>query len=178
MHDPRTPALPSGRRLDAAEHRVHEGPGLVPVRRMHDQARRFVHHHDVLVLVEHVDRDVLRPQQHIGLRWRNFDDELLPLTHLVRRLDRGAVDPDAPIAREALDRAPRQQTVVREELVDTLPTGVDAQGDGLAQSLACGQETRSGLIDSLLAAKPLVTRCSCFMPHARPSSAPPATAAG
>src|SRR5439155_949591 len=97
---------------------------------------------------------------------------------------------DMPIAREALDRAPRQQAVLGQELVDPLPTGFDAQGDGLAQSLACGQETRSGLIDSLLAharcgsltgappPEPLVARCSCFMPHARPSSAPPATAAG
>src|SRR5207249_11567231 len=73
--------------------------------------------------------DDLRPQKDVGCRRWSVADELRPLTHFVRELDRGAIDPYAAVAREALDRAPRQKAVVRQELVDALPTGVDAQRD-------------------------------------------------
>ena len=101
------------------------------VRGMHDQARGFVHHEGVLILVDHVDRDVLAQERQRGLRVGHVHDERLARADLVRRLDGGPVDGDAAVAREPLDRAAAELGALREEAIDALPGRVRLQLDAL-----------------------------------------------
>ena len=62
MHDART-----HHSVDRAElrttvihHRIHEGPLRMPRRRMHDHTLRLIHDQHILILVDDVERDVLR----------------------------------------------------------------------------------------------------------------------
>ena len=66
----------------------------VPARRMHDHARRLVDHHQVLVLVEDLQRDVLRPRRLAG-DLRQDDRDPLPGLEAIGRLAAIAVDLDA-----------------------------------------------------------------------------------
>ena len=96
---------------------------------MDDEAGGLVHDDHVLVLVQHVDRDVFGRERQRRSGVGHVDRELLADAHLVRRLDRLTVDAHAALAREALDGAPREEAVRREEAVDALAPLGDAQRD-------------------------------------------------
>ena len=77
----------------------------VPPGRMHHHARRLVDHHQPLVLIEHVQGDVLRPRRRAG-NLRQHDHDPLARLEPIRRLAAPAVHPDAAGRNHAAEMNP------------------------------------------------------------------------
>jgi len=120
VHDPRTCRGAAGVGGDLADDRVHQRAGRVPMRRVHDEPRWLVHHEHVVVLIEHIHRDVLAEQRERGLRVGYVDHERFAHAHLVGRFDRGAVHGDAAVMRKPLDRATAELGPFGQESIDPL----------------------------------------------------------
>ena len=73
----------------------------IPCRRMHDQARRFVDHNKMLILIEHGQRNVLRHDLRAH-RLRNGDLNLIAHLHLCAGLQDLAIHSDAPLLDQVL----------------------------------------------------------------------------
>ena len=82
VHDAR-PDLPAcaGQRPEAVQKRVDERSGRIPGRRMNDHALRFIDDGKVVVLVNHVKRNVLRLQQSVLVRFGNEDADRIARTN-------------------------------------------------------------------------------------------------
>ena len=73
------------------EYGVYKRVAVMSGRRMNHHPFRFVHDKDIVILVEDVQRDILRENvQH--LRLRDPEDDLVPPGHLVIRLYKASVD--------------------------------------------------------------------------------------
>ena len=100
------------------QQRVDQRAALVSRRGMRDEARRLVDDDDVIVAVDHVERDVLWDQR--------FDRDLghielqhLPGTHRIARADALAIAGQAAVGDEPLDVGARQAGRVGHEPVGT-----------------------------------------------------------
>ena len=81
------------------QQRVHERAVRVSRRGVHREPRRFVHHDELVVLVDDADGDVLRRE--VERRRRRHDDHHhVAAAHDSRRLDGASVDGDAALARQ------------------------------------------------------------------------------
>ena len=106
---------------------VDERPGPVARCRMHDHARCLVDDHERIVLVNDVDRQLLRLDLHGGrCRYQHVDarSEL----HGLRLLGRAAIHPDAPLGEELLHPCARKFQSIRDESIEaSLLPGANSQ---------------------------------------------------
>ena len=106
----RVPAVP--------QQRVDQRPVRMPGGGMDDEAAGLVDHDHVVILENHVQRDLLRHERHV-LRRRERDDKSVARGALVVLFDRRAVQQDAPGVQQPLRGAAGQLLyMAREESVD------------------------------------------------------------
>ena len=87
---------------------------------VNDHAARLVDDDDVAVLIEDVERDILR-QDLDGLRLRQVEGDFLPRLQLVVRLAHAATDERLPLRDDLLDMRARERGLhAREEAVEAL----------------------------------------------------------
>src|SRR6266542_671555 len=105
VHDPRASLAAHGRpAAPATKQRMHQRPGVVARRRMHDHAGGFVDHHQVVVLVDDLQRDQLASDlSHEGLG--QFDVDHVALGYARCGLGRAVVEKDEVAFGEARRRS-------------------------------------------------------------------------
>jgi hypothetical protein len=146
VHDARTQHTTNPRELGAVmEQRIHQRAARVPGRWMHNEPSSFVHHNEVLVFENDVERDVfgLRDRfDRCGRRGRNR----LAQAQLAACARRGPfVDPDAARFYPTLRLRAGNTRKVRDHDIDAL-AGLILAGDEVKRGLGvfCHSERRGG----------------------------------
>ena len=70
---------------------IYERTVSVATTRMHDKTRRFVHHHQVVVLIDHIERYIFGDYAVVIGRGIECDDNLVTRLHLVVALHHFAI---------------------------------------------------------------------------------------
>ena len=120
----------SSTRDRAAQEAVDERPAGMPCRRVDDDARRLVHHEEVLVLPRNAKIELFRLKLARAALW-NIERELLPWIQTMALRPRRAVYEHAAFLNEPLRRRARADILEeREEAVEPLAGRLRRHGEG------------------------------------------------
>ena len=84
-------AVNAGKAFATVKHkRIHKRAGPVPDRRMHDHAARFIHHNDILILIDDIERNIFGCKVNLT-QLRHNDGKNLSASELVILFDRFSI---------------------------------------------------------------------------------------